>query len=344
MTQEHDDAPQMPDLGPPTTRGVLRGIGSLVIWLIALLVWLFAFIALNGLSGRGYLLPAAMAMITLVVTWQISRLSWRRGVCLGAAITFGFAAVWYLSLRPSNDRDWWVETSIIPSIEINGDELTVRNVRNFSWTGVDTFEAHWEDRTYDLSELDALDLIVSPLNASGTVAHTMLSFGFGAERLLLSIEARKEVGEEYALLPGAFRQFEIAYLLMDERDGLGVRAVHRGAKIFAFPIKAEPDGIRTFLVDLLNTAEALQTTPRFYQAILDNCTTAWIRHADRRSKNPVGLRKETILTGLTGKLVYDRGAMDTDLSYDEALVAFQLDERIRERIADPAFSTVIREP
>ena len=56
------------------------------------------------------------------------------------------------------------------------------------------------------------------------IAHILVSFTFdNAPPLAFSIETRKEVGESYSTLLGFFKRYELAYVVADERDLIGVR-------------------------------------------------------------------------------------------------------------------------
>ena len=62
------------------------------------------------------------------------------------------------------------------------------------------------------------------------IAHIFLSFGFGTDdHLAVSIERRDEIGEGYSTIKGLFRQFELFYVVADERDVIRLRTNYRRA-------------------------------------------------------------------------------------------------------------------
>lgn len=240
------------------------------------------------------------------------------------------------SLAPSNDRAWIVAHSVLPEFEQTGRHITIRQFRNFTWRDpARPEEIHWEERTYDLEKLHRLDLVVEPFQDSDFLAHVMLRFHFRDQgNVIVSVEARQEKGETYGLIPGAFRQFELIYIFGSERDLMDLRAVHRGTRLYAFPVKADGRFIRDLFRDLAAAAQALHTRPQFYRSIRDNCTTTLVKHIDRHYPRPIGLRYETLFPALTGRLLYEWGYMDTDLTYNRAKEEFRVDERIRETYKD----------
>lgn len=253
---------------------------------------------------------------------------------LAICVIIGFAGMLAAVARvqPSNDRPWAAEFAVLPRIEIAGSQVTIQGVRNFRWHDSSTFDAVWQQRDFDLKKLTSLELIVEPFKGSELMAHTMLQFGFGEEgSLIVSVEARREEHERYSLVPGAFRQFELIYLFGDEHDLLELRAVHRGTRLYAYPVKADREFMASLFLDLAASANALHSQPKFYRSLRDNCTTTLVKHIDRMHLEHIGLRYETVFPALTGRLLYERGFMDTDLSYEEARTLFRVDERIRNR-------------
>ena len=247
----------------------------------------------------------------------------------------------YLStIEASNDLSWRDEVSVLPKIEISNDVVSIQNVRNVTWYNASRMSLNWETRSYDLKKLRSLDLIVEPFNNSELMAHTMLDFGFEDQgHLIISVEARKEIKEEYGLVAGALRQFELIYIFGDEKDLLGLRARGRGSKLHLYPIKADLDFMVSLFKDLANSANSLHEKPVFYRTLRDNCTTTLVQHIDRHYQQKIGLRLETIFPAKAGKLLYKLGRMKTDLSYPKAYDASRIDHLVRQYWAEKDFSS-----
>ena len=311
-----------------------------LLWMVPLLgLWVAASLAATVL-GVGTIVPGVVVGTALLGS------VWGRGPFRWSALVIGVLClgiiVWRATLQPRTDREWLEEFAAAPAISIDGDSVVIEGVRCFDWSTPDEAVPAWETRTYSLSNLRGLDMIVEPFPHSPLMAHTMLSFDFGADgRVVLSIEARREVGERYGSIPGGLNQFELIYLFLDERDALGRRAL-RADTLYAYPARVGPLKLRAFFLTLCSAAENLRQRPRFYQIIRDNCTTAWLEHSDGLDHSPVGLRVDSILNGRLARLMHERGMMDTDLPYDQAKARFRIDARVREFLDDPAFSARIR--
>lgn len=262
---------------------------------------------------------------------------------LVAASLWAVLLIWLALLRPSHDREWWADTAVLPEISVDGDRVTIRGLRNFTWRSLDDFDARWETRTYDLDTLDRLELMVEPLSGSDLMAHTMLGFGFGAdERIIISAEARKEVGEDYGVIPALLRQFELLYVIGDEEDLLTLRAVGRGARIMVFPVRADRDFIRSLFLDMCREANRLREEPAFYRMLSRNCTTSLVPHVDKFWSSRMGWNEGTLFPARAGRMLHTRGLLDTDLPYEEAAEHHRVDERVRQHAGEEDFSRLIR--
>lgn len=276
--------------------------------------------------------PLGVALV-LGVSLPLVAWRWRKEKIFTAGAVIGFMGMVICvgSIQPRGDRDWALEFSVLPRIDISDQRVHITGFRNFQWQGPTAFDPVWEKRAYDFAALQSLDLIVEPFKDSDYMAHTMLRFGFGdGEYVIVSVEARREQHEEYSLWKGAFRQFELIYLFGSEEDLLTLRAVHGGTRLYVYPVKADRAFIVKLFKDLASSANALHEQPQFYRSIRDNCTTTLVKHVDRQQPKPIGLRTETFFPAMTGRLLYDMGFMDTDLSYEDAKRFFRVDEQMRE--------------
>jgi hypothetical protein len=171
--------------------------------------------ALACLAALGFLRPYARALLALFL--------------LFAAVAF-----WWMYIPPSNDRDWQPDVARLPRAQLDGNMLTIENVRDFAYRSETDYDANWVTRTYDLSKLEHLDMYFSFWGPTD-IAHTIMSWSFAeGPALAISIETRKQVGESYSALLGFFRQYELYYVVARERDVIGVRDRFRGEHTYLF--------------------------------------------------------------------------------------------------------------
>jgi hypothetical protein len=194
-----------------------------------------------------------------------------------ALLGFALVLVWFFNQEPSNTGDWQPEVGQLAYGELNGDILTLHNVRDFTYRSETDFTEHWETRTYDLRSvgLDILLALGSPMIA------TIMSWEFSdGQHLAISIETRKVEGQQYSTVAGFFRQYPIYYVAADERDLIGVRTNYRGENVWLFRLGAPPDRARLLLLDYLKSMNGLVEKPEWYNALVDNCTTSIRRHVE----------------------------------------------------------------
>lgn len=223
------------------------------------------------------------------------------------------------TLVPSNHREWSPDQALLASAEINGDLVKVHNVRDCKYQTMDDYVVSHYDKTYDLNHLNEVDFIIAPFPENPSLAHTMLSFGFDqGDFLAVSVEIRKEKGEHYSALNSIIHQYELMYVLGDERDLLELRTNHRLEEVYLYKARATQEQARTLFLDVMERVNQLASKPEFYDPFLNNCTTNLVRHVNRLSPSRIPLDYRFWLTGYSDRLAYDLGLLDTDLPFEEA--------------------------
>jgi len=208
---------------------------------------------------------------------------------------------------------------VLPYAEVNGDIVHVRNVRNCTYLTADSYVPGYYDKTFDLSKLRTVDFIVVPFQATPTLAHTMLSFGFDdGEYLAVSVEVRREKGETYGALKGVLNRYELMYVVADERDVVKLRSNHRGDDVYLYRGRATPEQARMLFVDVMERVNHLAARPEFYNTLTNNCTTNLVQHINHVSPGKVRNGPRLLLTGHSDRLAYDLGLLDTSLKFEEA--------------------------
>ena len=225
-------------------------------------------------------------------------------------------------VAPSNYRNWSPDQAVLPYAEFHGNQITVNNVRHCRYFSDDVYVVDHENRTYDLADLQAVDFFVVPFDNMPAIAHTMLSFEFQPpdgppQHLVASVEIRKEQGEEYAAWKGSARQYELMYVLADERDAVKVRTNHRSENVYLYRTTATPDQARMLLTDVLFRVNELASKPEFYDTVANNCTTNIARHINRITPNRIRYDYRILLPGYSAKLAYDEGLIQRHGTFEQ---------------------------
>ena len=293
-------------------RWLIAGVKFLV--LIFIIAWTTLAIYFSNLPWSEVRLAAAVAFAAFAI-WAFW-LSRRRHMPAAAfALVLGVIA-WWLTIAPSADRNWRPEVAVMPRAFIDGDHVRLTGVRNFDYRSRDDFTAHYEERDIDLSHLTGLDFYVSYWT-EGPVAHTFVSFLFdNAAPLSISIETRPEVGRGFEPIASIFKQFELIYVVGEERDIVGVRAIHRREAVYLYHLNSSLAGVRQLLMIYLARINELADRPEFYNLFTNSCTINIIRYANAAGrKGRFDIRH--LLNGLIDSYLYHSGRIDTSLPFDE---------------------------
>lgn len=248
----------------------------------------------------------------------------------------------WLAMAPSNDRNWEPDAAKLPYAEVIGSTVTLHNIRDCDYrTETDYIVRHY-DRAFDLGSLRSLDLYFVDWGLP-QIAHTMLSFGFGGGKYVcFSIEMRKKKGEEYSSVRGFFKQYELAYVVADERDLIRLRTNYRKREnVYLYRLDATPDFIRKVFLDYLQSVNSLRDKPQWYNALTANCTTdIWKHIAPYYHKAKFDWR--ILASGHVDEMAYELGVLDQSLPFPELKRRSLINERSKAAGADQAYSEKIR--
>lgn len=246
-------------------------------------------------------------------------------------------------LTPSHDRDWSPDLAVLPYADIGDDHVIVRNIRNCAYESDSDYAVNYYDKRFELPEIRTVDFIIVPFKETPSLAHTMLSFGFAdGEHVAVSVEARLEKGEKYSPVLGELRQYELMYVMADERDAILRRTKHRDADVFVYRTIATPEQSRALFLDVLQRVNELAEVPEFYDTLSNNCTTNIVRHLNRLRPGRIPYDIRVLLPGYADVLAYEVGLLDTSLTFDETRRRARVTDIANQSADSPNFSTRIR--
>lgn len=288
----------------------------------------------HEVAGIAVIFGAASVQVFLRPFWRMAAVS---------AAIFAAVAVWFALLAPSNDRPWQPDVAVLTRVERDGDRVTLRDVRDLDWTGAETFNPRRRDRTIDLSKIDSLWLALSYWDGNTSICHTMLSFGFAdGTYLAVSVETRKEIGESYSAWRGFFKQYELFYVLAEERDVFGVRAAHRGEDLYLYPLATPAAERRRLFEDILATAKGLESQPEWYGALRRNCTTSLQQHVDAALDRPSHFRWDTVMNGTIDEKAWRGGAIRDERDFADVRAAHRITDLAKSAAGADDFSRRVR--
>jgi hypothetical protein len=313
----------------------------LLVVAVAAVAWAALALWLDGPSSRVLAgsLVAGLVLVSIVSAALVR--PFLRGLAV-ALLPVAAVAIWWTSIPPSNNRDWTPDVARTARANFDGSRVTIQNVRNFNYRSESDYDQRWETRTYNLDQIRGVDLFLSSWGPT-QIAHTIASWEFEDDQhLAISIETRKEKGESYSALRGFFRQYELYYVVADERDLVGLRTNYRGEQVYLYRVRAPASQARSLLVDYLEEVNRLADHPRWYNALTQNCTTTIRGHVQNVGAGG-RLDWRLLANGHLDELLYERGQIDTDLPFAGLRAHSNITDKAKAARDSPDFSVRIRQ-
>lgn len=289
-------------------------------------------------------LAAVSALLLLRPRWK--------GLAVFAGLWLA-VVTWYWFIPATNDGDWQPDVAQVATAAVDGDKLTVRNVRNFTYRSETDYDAKWEERTYDLTKLRALDLMFvywgSPL-----IAHAIVSFEFedagapgGLTYQCASIETRKLKGQGYSAVKGMFKQFALIYTIADERDVVGLRTHFRKEQVYVYRLGGTQQFRRAMLMSYMDRINAMAKEPEWYNALTSSCFTNVLFQSRAVNENPIPwwemIDSRVVLDGEFDTFLYEHQKINTGMPFDELKKRSLVNGKVDGAPIGPDFSLKIRE-
>ena len=328
----------MKPIGGPAR--ILRRAGTAGLWLVSGLATVWAVAALYFDVRIAWLrVPLAVVYgLGMVAVWARVRRPWKLAV---TGMGFGVVVGWWFCLQPSNDRDWQPDVARTAYAEIKGQQVVIHGIRNCDYRTETDFEVHYRDQTFDLDQLHTVDFYLVTWG-SPDIAHTMVSFGFTTgDYVVFSIETRMVKGQSYSAIRGFFRQFELIYVIADERDVVRLRTNYRkDEEVCLYRLQLPPAEGRELFLDYVRRVNELHAQPQWYNALTENCTTAIRTQRDPRDRSPWDWRM--LLNGHLDEMLYERGLIITNLPFAELKKLSNINTRAHAADQAADFSAQIR--
>ncbi len=291
-----------------------------------------------------YSLAAAVATGSLAALIALAWRRWRWRAFTAYLVLFAALLVWYFSLEPSNERNWQPDVAVLAYADIEGDQITLHNIRNFDYRSETDYTPAYYDKRFDLRRLEGVDLI-AVYWMGPAIAHTFVSFAFaGGDHLAISIETRKEKEEGYSTIKGFFRQYELYYVVADERDVIRLRTNYRHEPpedVYVYRLRGSIENGQRLFMAYMTQINALRSRPKFYNTLTTNCTTdIWYNTLVNAEHLPFSWK--ILASGYVPEYLYQAGRLDTSMPFSELQRRVHVNARAQAADAAADFSQRIR--
>lgn len=250
----------------------------------------------------------------------------------------------FFSRRPSGQREWAADHAVPASATVQGNRLVVRNVRNFRYDSAGNATPGYYDASYDLDSLETVWFALTSFSRRSRIpAHTFVSFGFaGGRYLAMSIEARREREETYGIVKGALRKYELIYVMGDERDLIGRRAVIDGDETYLYPVNATREKAREMLLAMVARSNDLAARPEFYNSFTNNCASNLVAHVNAVAPGRIPSGFKVLLPGYADEVAIRLGLVSADSNVAAARERYRVNDKARAVMGSDSFSVLIR--
>lgn len=278
--------------------------------------------------------------------WWIVRVIWywlERIFLIAFLLTLTAGLAWWLSQKPSLQRDWEEQDARLPTISWSGNTVFIDNIRNHNWTSDTDFTPNYLSEIYDINTINSLYYIITPFSDKDGPAHVMLSFGFeDGRKVVISGEIRKERGESFDILKGVMNQYELQYVIATEEDVIKLRTNYRNNTVIMYPVETPREYMSHIFRSMLIRADKFNSEPEFYNTFWNNCTTSLLMHANALRKEKISWNKYLILPSHSDEILYKEGLIKTNLSLSDARAYYTISDIAKNAPENADFSEIIR--
>lgn len=296
----------------PAWLRVLRALALAVVWVAVGLFVLWTVGAIYfDVRIASLRIPLALVYVAGIVTILVMlRGSWR--AALLCVISCFCVLLWWLTLKPTNSAPWQSDVDRTAWVQMDGDRLTIHNLRNCDYQTELDYSNCWSDRTVYLSQLRAADFFLTNWGLS-FASHPIVSFQFGEnDHIAFSIEARYRPGQEYSTIHGLYRQFGLIFVVADESDLIRLRTNYRkDEEVYLYRLNTDPKTARAMFLTYVDYVNRLKDHPEWYNELTRNCTTTLQGPLAAAVGSHKGWTYQYILNGSLDELLYDRGRLVT---------------------------------
>jgi hypothetical protein len=325
----------------------VAGLLVLGMIIVAIAGWSVLALAYSGPPNDTvrYALAAVFALVSLAALFALGFRHWRWRASAAYLVLVAALLAWYFTINPSNERNWQTDVAVLSYATIEENFVTVHNIRNFDYRSENDYTPAWYDKRFDLNKLESVDL-VAVYWMGPHIAHVFQSFAFSdGSHLAISIEARKEKGEAYSTSKGFFRQYELYYVVADERDVIRLRTNYRhdpSEDVYVYRMNSPVESVRRLFLEYMIQMNELTASPVFYNTLTTNCTTnIWLN--SRVNPEHLPFSWEVLASGHFAEFLYDHGRMASGgLPYVELQQHVHVNSRAHAADTAEDFSSRIR--
>lgn len=255
----------------------------------------------------------------------------------------GIFLIFILVKQPSHDRSWEKESKIMPEITISDNTVTIKNMRDFTYSTSSITDYNYTERTIPISDIEKAYFVVEPFSSWKAVGHTFLTFDIkGQEPISFSVEARREDDESYSAIKGLFNTYELWYVWGNETDLIVRRGLYLDHPLHMYQLKLTQEGSQKLFKGLADKTIEISSNPKFYNSLFTNCTNELASIANDVTPNKIPFHYSLFFTGYSDEYLYKLGLIQNSISFTELEEKNYITNHVKELHSFENFSTELR--
>lgn len=258
-------------------------------------------------------------------------------------LIFGLLFYRFAILKPSQNRNWEVGLEKLSKISIENNLIKIENLRDYKYDVGQITSFDYLNRTVNIDEIEKVWFVLEPFTKFDGVAHTYFVFDFkNEEPIIISVEARREKGEDFSAFLGTFNKFELIYLWGTEKDLTLRRILVEDSKVYMYPLNISQNGSKQLFLQLATTTQSLENQPRFYNTLTSNCTNELAKAANKVKKNAIPFNLALFMPGYSDELLYKLGYIPNNIPFKEVTKKYYISDIAKELSNEESFSEKLR--
>ncbi len=248
----------------------------------------------------------------------------------------------FATRTPSNNRLWEAGHDKLPQIQVNSNDIIIKNLRDFTWQSDGSSNNKYLTEHFDLNKMDSLDVVISHFDDFAGLAHIFITFGFEDDKhVVISVETRRETHEEFSPWTGLLNKFELIYVVGTERDIIGTRTNVRGETVYLYSVDTDVTTIQDLFLLIAQDVNAVYAQPVFYNTLKHNCINAITRRAEEIADINFPFSYKMLLPGFVDEILYDMDIIVKKGTFEETEKKAEIDNDAVDRDSED-FSQQIR--
>lgn len=220
--------------------------------------------------------------------------------------------------RPQRDRNWEQHHARQPSMEVVSDHaVRCDNIRHCRYRSEFDYDLTWSQDTFDPQTITRVWYTLCPWGTLNFQAHSWLTFDFADGRsLVIAVEVRKQNAFTFSAYETMYKDFELFYVVSDERDVLYLRTHIWKNETRMYRLNVTQEEMRKVFMSAVQRISTFEQRPFWYRYSYRQCNTEIMRILRDGGLPLPWWHPLYIIVGWCDRLLWRRGLIGNNEPFD----------------------------